>query len=255
MKNFLLFSLPLFACGYPPNDPANLDPTTGTSSGLGFSSTGMSFDPVMTTTDTTLMDSSSQGSFGGSSGTSSWGSSTTLDESSTGSSTGPVELCVNPDDCRLVFVSSSFVLPNLGEEGFHKKCQELATAAGHPGIFKALIMTEKGFWKDFQNYQGQYVLYSGTLVADPGGLKSLVSPILENEKGEVVPPKSAIWTGFSAEYLLDFTCNIGQMLWADNLKENMGVVGLAGGAGSSWYDEGQAPCHSSLQIYCFETGE
>jgi len=255
----LSLSLSSFACGYPTaDDPINVELTSSSTGG-----SSSSAESVLTTTETAgaLEGSSSSGGTSSSSSGDTFSSSgdpSSSGESSGSGSSGSTGVPMIPSKCTegecLIFISSIPILPNQGVDGLHSVCQTLAEEAGHTGSFQALIRTLDGFWEPFQN-PGQYVLFSGKLVAsgDLGGLSSepLISPVLENEKGETVSEKSPVWTGFSLKGTWN-TCSVDQNLWADGSANTLGKIGRAGSSDHTWVSEDMVPCNSAAHLYCVE---
>ena len=160
---------------------------------------------------------------------------------------------------RTIFVSSSTSSGNMGSvSNADSRCQALASSAGLPGSFIALISTGSVNAKDRIGQSGPLSNTKGELVAnDANDLfdGSLIRPIQYDEKGNAVG-SPYVWTGSSA---------LGQVVrskvdnsvatcsnWGFGSGEYYAAVGLSDRATSNWlhYDNDYRCSTNQFRIYC-----
>jgi hypothetical protein len=134
-----------------------------------------------------------------------------------------------------------------GPEGGHDLCNELATAAGLPGDYRALLA---GGIDELAG-SGPYVLVNGTQVGTSLGdifENSLDAPINLTETGATVDDEEClVWTGLAVDGgHSGFSCNF----WSDN-EADSGSFGYCT-ATDGWTDASTLPCTNELHLYCFQ---
>ena len=250
----LLFAVPLLAsCVLTTDAPAQV--VLGSSSaGAPDESTGTTLASVMTSTEAA---STKSGETTGDESTSTSGdasstSSTSTGEGSTTTTGEALPDCRNGDPeatCK-VFVSSGEAAADLGVEGFHALCTDLACNASMVcGEYRAVIRVSGAFWEPFYGFTGNYVLPSGAVVASGFNSLPLATSINEDETGEIVAGKSIVWTGYSG---LDAACADNGALWATISPNVLADVGYVGGDGASKWSVEQVGCDSYARVYCVE---
>ncbi len=174
----------------------------------------------------------------------------------------------SPKVCRdaphLVFVTSQTyngdVLGGTVEpfRGDDFKCNELASAAGLPGIYKAWVVDNSATGKQivalrFFRSSGPYVLVDGTIVAvdwDDLTDGSLLAPINVNEKGEIVSVE--VWSNVATDgTVLGNASADGCSSWLSNLPTDTGRTGLSTETGPSWTNHSSDTCEQPKALYCF----
>lgn len=253
----LLFALPLLAsCVFTTDAPAQV--VLGSSStGALDESTGTTLAPVMTSTEagsTSSSETTGEESTS-SSGDASSTSSTSTGEGSTSTTGEGLPDCRNGDPeatCK-VFVSSGEAAADLGAEGFHTLCTDLAcNASATCGEYRAVIRVSGAFWEPFYGFTGSYVLTSGAVVASGFNSLPLAASINEDETGEIVAGKSIVWTGYSG---LDAACTVGDSLWSTTAPDVLADVGYVGGVGDTKWSIEKVGCDSYARVYCVEVAQ
>lgn len=162
-----------------------------------------------------------------------------------------VAKCNNSEtgECK-VFVTSMSTFPNIGIEGFDKFCTEIECGSNFVcDPYQALIRKNGNFWGPFENFNGQYVLPSGKVIASGTDSLQFASSINENEAGVVIPNKTSVWTGFDS---LFFTCFSNNVSWETNDPQRFGDIGYVGGVNETWYTGEQISCNSTAHVICVE---
>jgi len=250
----LLFALPLLAsCVFTTDAPAQVVLSSSSTGDLD-ASTGSTAAPVMTSTEA---GSTSSGETTGEESTSSSGDASTTSSTSTGegstSTTGEgLPDCRSGDPaatCK-VFVSSGEAAADLGVEGFHTLCTDLAcNASATCGEYRAVLRVSGAFWEPFYGFTGSYVLTSGAVVASGFNSLPLATSINEDETGELVAGKSIVWTGYSG---LDAACAVGDSLWSTASPNVFADVGYVGGEANDKWSIEQVGCDNLARVYCVE---
>lgn len=214
--------------------PPTFTSTEFSTSSFGSSSSTTEIDNTSSTTDDTT------------------GDSTTIDDISSSSTGEPVLKCNKTEtgECN-VFVASQQVFPDMGVEEFANFCTTIAcnSETAECGKYKALVRENNDFWEAFTDYEGEWKLPSGKVVASGNASLEFSNSINENEFGNSVPNKTLIWTGFVGMY---FTCFNVNTPWTSKNKFQLGDIGFVGGADNTWYTGTQIPCDTSANIICVE---
>lgn len=277
----LLLSLSLSACLLVPDDNPGTPSTTSGSPSSSESTMAPELPTmgIMTTTEddqgfsvTGAPEPDTSGSSGAVEGNT---NSSSGSDSSGSSSTGgdiPVNVCGTPDqectiadkDCtvnctwetRTIFVSSIESSPDFGVFSPDVFCNQVACGVDDCG-FTALLRYETTFWGPTEDFQGRYVMPSGTIVSE--GLDGIQHPINrpnEDESGNLVPAGSPVWTGYNPDVpeLTCYTCDENKICtpWSGQGEGKEGRVGVVGGVESFWYDESTIPCNSAARVYCVQ---
>ena len=183
---------------------------------------------------------------------------------------GPPGTCNCPSE-KIVFVSSAGYNGNLGGvAGADAKCQELATAAGLSGTFKAWLSDSTSSPStSFTHNTKPYQLVDGTIIAQnwndvTDGALSASIDIDENGVKLPAPNQTltGVWTDTDANGNLltpclggVTTCNCNN--WT-NTTHDILINGVAGYANyydmytSAWTFSSQYYCDAINRLYCFE---
>ena len=169
---------------------------------------------------------------------------------------------IAPKACRdaphLVFVTSEIYDGNLGIfSGADFKCNELASAAGLPGIYKAWIVAQTAsphqvVASRFFRSSGPYLLVDGTIVAtdwDDLTDGSLLVPINISETGEVRSVE--VWSNVAADGTQlgpdpSDSCND----WNESLATFDGNTGSSTETGPGWTNHSNDTCDQQNALYC-----
>lgn len=161
-----------------------------------------------------------------------------------------------PVETRLVFVTSTSYLP-ITLPGASAACQSVADDAGVPGTFLAWV-SYAGFEpaSDFAQFDGQYVLSDGNVVADDWD--DLVDGTLDHainrdENGDL-SNGIEVWTN---------TDDDGTVLVGGNSQQNCTAftstnvmqtarIGRTTASSDEWTDYAVQPCAVPGHFYCFE---
>jgi hypothetical protein len=155
--------------------------------------------------------------------------------------------------CR-VFVSSTVFGGNLsGLTGADSICQDLAEAAGLPGVYKAWLSDSTASPSTrFVRSTGPYRLVNGTKIADnwtdlTNG--SLDAPINRTQAGNAVGDSNLVWTHTQTDgSALDGANHCGN--WATATGD--GDVGTDAASDATWTVNGFAACNTGHHLYCFQ---
>ena len=155
----------------------------------------------------------------------------------------------------LVLLSSSLHFGDLG--GLNSGdaiCQNLATAAGLPGTFKAWLSSELGSVSSrFVPNPGPYRLVNGTQIATSFADLTdgaLLAPIDLTETGGGMGATPFVWTATSVSGVANpgATC----VNWTSRTMNNTGQLGFANRTDGSWTLAGANNCDQAAHLYCFQ---
>jgi hypothetical protein len=178
--------------------------------------------------------------------------------------------CGEGGPCHVFITSSTHDTGDLGGlAGADAICQNLAEAAGLPGIYRAWLSDDTAWPANrFSNTKstGPYVLVNGTLIAtDWADLTdgTIAAPIDVTERrtrlGTRVP-RSSVWTNTSRDGTVGGFFDIAHCLrWTHDTAEDFGNTGRndrtdAGWTAFSFSACDGAPTDLPHRLYCFEQG-
>lgn len=169
----------------------------------------------------------------------------------------PATLACGAGGPCLVFLSSTIHTPNFGGlSGADAICQDLASAAGLPGTYKAWLSDgTSSVSSRFRPSSGPYRLVNGATIAnnwDDLRDGSLLAGIKVTETGGDYGSQVSVWTGTTttgsatAEHCKN---------WSTVASDSTGIYGLAYATDAQWTQFGPPlMCRPSspLHFYCFQ---
>lgn len=152
---------------------------------------------------------------------------------------------------HLIFVTSTLFQGNLeGISGADGRCMLVAAAAGHPGLFKAIISDTSTSAKDrikislpVYNMAGQLVAANTTDLWDG----DVQNPINYDEHGALVTSVFTVWNGTrdSGRAYAQNNCQD----WASSAQDDMGEIGMLNKK-ATWIDDRAINCDKESRLYC-----
>ena len=191
----------------------------------------------------------------------------------TGLAWAQVQLQQFKPSVKIVFVTSQRYTGNLGGlAGANAKCQQLATAAGLTGTYKAWLADNNSMpTTAFTHSTSPYVLVNGTRIADDWTsliTKPLLHELFTDERNTVVFYNKGygpeVWTGIylyhpSGSMSIGFDYYYQSCRgWNSANEEDSGVAGLNYWTmalppfTTAWSSYERVPCNQNLHLYCFQ---
>jgi cysteine-rich repeat protein len=250
--------------------PTSYDPLPGTTTadtpaGSTGSSTISTAEDLLTTSSTSTAETTAAAtSTGDQCGDGDLDDGEECDDKGTADGDGCSHVCLK--EFRRVFVTSQNFTGDLdGIAGADSKCQEAASNAGIPGIFRAWLSSSES--SPAQNFVKSTVPYRDvmdevivddweSLVAVGSG-SSLKASIYRTEFGEVATSGPHPCIPSDIVLVWSNTTGVGAQLSADRSCTNWtgvgeGGVGRLGPLDDTWTQSCPVPCATLAPLYCFE---